>query len=226
MTSFDWLFTYFGRFLVWSTAWSFIAIHSGSKLHKNTVNTRSHTIYIRSRIVIHLNSSWKPLLSPHVKLSHLGGGLPQESHASLAIFRVAEIFEIFDFWLKNVGFLRFLRQICQKLCQFTTKISKISNVIEQFFPKISKISSTEKRVAEIFAAGPPPHLQLMLFQCGKKDRIKQGESLTCKQSSSSESDLGGWLCSLFRFTVVNELELLTRNRSKQVNNRNQSELVI
>eukprot|EP00116_Pleurobrachia_bachei_P003184 sb/3463446/ len=32
-----------------------------------------------------------------------GGGLPQESHASLAIFRVAEIFEIFDLWQKYKG---------------------------------------------------------------------------------------------------------------------------
>ena len=49
---------------------------------------------------------------PYGSVEMLGGGLPQESHASLAIFRVAEIFEIFDFWLKNVGFLRFLMQIC------------------------------------------------------------------------------------------------------------------
>ena len=48
-----------------------------------------------------------------------GGGLPQESHASLAIFRVAEIFEIFDFWLKNVGFLR-------QICDFSGKIANFS----------------------------------------------------------------------------------------------------
>ena len=35
-----------------------------------------------------------------------GGGLPQESHASFAILRVAEIFEIFDFSVKTVRFLR------------------------------------------------------------------------------------------------------------------------
>eukprot|EP00116_Pleurobrachia_bachei_P009716 sb/3469978/ len=53
-------------------------------------------------------------------------------------------------------YLNYYTAIMPKLCQFTTKISKISNVIEQIFPKISKISSAEKRVAEIFAAGPPP----------------------------------------------------------------------